>query len=396
MEGGRTVTKTYIVAVPLLLLWLVCWIVFSWGAMQDDALIHLRYADNLALHHFITYDGVHANYGASSLLYVSALAVPSPTHFLTGVTPCGVERYAPLALRLAHNPLWSSCTPLRAGGQGRDLCCCCYSARPRRCAGSTMAWRRLLVLVLISLLAWILHTERFGRRSSWPRYGLMVLLSFLAVMLRIELLLLCVGGFSMLAMGRFSSSKNWWETGGVTLYRFAEAVMRSAHLLIGGALALVVIYATMHELLPDTALAKSHGIGSWFNPLHDTASTLGSALSFGLGTCCFWLLTCALVARRDGKIKAATAIANGLFPILLLSSVLRGQEIQGVPLLRLDVRVCDCMEHFRACTRESRRVQEPIEQTRTLADTSKRTSRMALSLVYCFLGCIALVLPRRR
>jgi hypothetical protein len=55
-------------------LWLGSWIYFTRYAMLDDALIHLRYAAFLRQLHFITYDGVHASYGTSSLLYVSLLA----------------------------------------------------------------------------------------------------------------------------------------------------------------------------------------------------------------------------------------------------------------------------------------------------------------------------------
>src|SRR5258708_22159470 len=60
--------------VPLLGLWLAAWILLSWAGVQDDAFIHLRYADNLFRTHLITYDGVHPNYGASSLLYDCLLA----------------------------------------------------------------------------------------------------------------------------------------------------------------------------------------------------------------------------------------------------------------------------------------------------------------------------------
>ena len=49
--------------------------VLSWGGVQDDALIHLRYADFLHRVHFITYDGMHPSYGTSSLGYVSTLAL---------------------------------------------------------------------------------------------------------------------------------------------------------------------------------------------------------------------------------------------------------------------------------------------------------------------------------
>ena len=77
LESGSTVLLKVlrILVVPMLALWLAAWIVLSWPAIQDDALIHLRYADFLYSRHFITFDGVHPSFGASSLLYVGLLAV---------------------------------------------------------------------------------------------------------------------------------------------------------------------------------------------------------------------------------------------------------------------------------------------------------------------------------
>ena len=68
------IDKAYRWAVPVLGLWLATWILLSSAGVQDDAFIHLRYADNLLRTHLITYDGVHPNYGAYSLLYVYLLA----------------------------------------------------------------------------------------------------------------------------------------------------------------------------------------------------------------------------------------------------------------------------------------------------------------------------------
>ncbi len=63
------------IVILLMAAWLVASIIFSWAFILDDALIHLRYADNLLHTHRITYDGVHSNYGTSSLLYVTILAI---------------------------------------------------------------------------------------------------------------------------------------------------------------------------------------------------------------------------------------------------------------------------------------------------------------------------------
>src|ERR1700679_2906516 len=74
MNERLDISKAYLWIVPVLGLWFLFWIFLSWAGIQDDAFIHLRYADNLFRTHFITYDGVHPNYGASSLLYVYLLA----------------------------------------------------------------------------------------------------------------------------------------------------------------------------------------------------------------------------------------------------------------------------------------------------------------------------------
>ena len=66
--------KRYRTLTILLAVWLMVWLRLSWPAMQDDAFIHLRYAVNLLRYHIISYDGVHPDYGTSSLLYVWLLA----------------------------------------------------------------------------------------------------------------------------------------------------------------------------------------------------------------------------------------------------------------------------------------------------------------------------------
>lgn len=67
-------SKIYRSLTLLIAVWLLVWLRLSWPAMQDDAFIHLRYAANLLQHHMISYDGVHPDYGTSSLLYVWLLA----------------------------------------------------------------------------------------------------------------------------------------------------------------------------------------------------------------------------------------------------------------------------------------------------------------------------------
>ncbi len=311
----------------LLGLWLAGWIYLSWAAIQDDALIHLRYADNLYLYHFVTYDGVHPDYGASSLLYVAILAA------LRGLTAS--PDLARAVSSVVHVLLFVG------------LACAFGFRLPKAARAARLAGIVLLILLvmpsavrwlddgmetgiavsLVSGLAWLIHwrLERLEAREeeiSHSRYLAMAVLAFLSVMLRTELILLCGISFLVLAFGNRAAAngraQGW------------RSLLRDSHLLLGGGLALCVIFATMHVLLPDTAIAKSHGLSHWFNPIHDTAITLGGAFSFGLGMLGFWLLTLLLVVLHAGRLKLATALANIFLLVVLVLASLRGQEIQGV------------------------------------------------------------------
>jgi hypothetical protein len=318
------------ILLPLLLVWLVTWIAISWPAIQDDALIHLRYADNLYVHHFITYDGVHASYGASSLLYVGVLAglrgfttspnlpraVSSAMHLLlfSGLA-YGFLLRLPKTARLA-----------RLAG----LVLLCLTATPSAVRWLDDGMETVLAVSFVSLFVWLIHRQceaaRTEQRSiSASGYFFMAVFSFAAVLLRTELLLVCSIGFLILT---FTVAKPRPDAT-LAPAHLTRAALESSHLLVGGALAMALIFSTMHVLLPDTAVAKSQGIVKWFNPVRDTATTLGGAFSFGIGLLLFWLLTLLLAAVREGRPRPATLLANSFCPVVLALAALRGQEIQG-------------------------------------------------------------------
>ena len=328
-------TRRYRIALPLLGAWLAGWIYLSWAAIQDDALIHLRYADNLFLHHFITYDGVHPDYGASSLLYVGLLAL------LRGLTDS--PNLPRATSSIVHVLLFTG------------LACAFVLRLPRQARVARFAGLVLLILLvtpsavrwlddgmetgivvsLVSLLAWQIHDQFLriepvdgairglsGDSFDGARYLLLTLLAFLAVLLRTELVLLCGFGFLMLLFQRHGKTS--------VPVRIGPSLLSDSHLVVGAGLALCLIVARMHVLLPDTAIAKSLGLSHWFNPLHDMAITLGGAFSFGLGMLVFWLLTLLLAVLHRGRLNISTMLANAFFPMVLVLASLRGQEIQGV------------------------------------------------------------------
>lgn len=327
-------TKTYRLLLLALSGWLAAWIWLSWAAIQDDALIHLRYADNLSVHRFITYDGVHPDYGASSLLYVALLA------FLRSFTSS--PDLARATSSVVHWLLFAGfayafCIRLPGGARVArltEMLMLILIVMPSAVRWLDDGMETGLAVSFASLLAWLIHRECVQVRTvrvrtqrqlfSRGRYLSLVVLAFLAVMLRTELVLLCGIGFLILtSVDRADprpESSVW------------RRMLHHSHLLTGAGLAIFVIVATMHVLLPDTAVAKSHGLAHWFNPIHDTAVTLGGAFSFGTGMFLFWLITLALVAGvSPGRIPtSSTLLANALFPVVLGLASLRGQEIQGV------------------------------------------------------------------
>lgn len=320
-------TRLYRWMLPLLGLWLLGWIVLSWAAVQDDAMIHLRYADNLYLHHFITYDGEHANYGASSLLYVSLLAVLRAfTH--SSDLPRAVSSAVHGALFLGLAFLFLKRVPRSAKlPRSAGLLLLILVVTPSAVRWLDDGMETGLVLATVSLMAWMVQDACRRAKPSWRRDAILIALSFLAVLLRTELVLVCGVCFCLRMLYEDGHPR---RAARISLRKFLSRAAGRAHTLVGAALALGVIVSTMHVLLPDTAVAKSLGIHAWRGTLMATGVTLSGALSFGIGLLLFWLLTIALVVLQLGRIEPATLVANSLAPIILLLSVLRGQQIQGV------------------------------------------------------------------
>ncbi len=322
-------TRVYAVALPLLSLWLLAWIVFSWGAAQDDSLIHLRYAENLLAHHVITYDGVHRDYGSSSLLYVSLLALLA--EFTSSVNlPRAVSSvvHGLLFVGVAYAVCFA--LPARAKlAKAVGSALLVLLAMPSAVRWLDDGMETGTVLATVSLIAWVVHRQfaKIGagdEGTGYAGYIALILIGLFSVLLRTELCLPCLFGTLILVLGRGVAGL---KTSGW------RGILRRSHLAVGAGAAIVTILATMHVLLPDTAIAKSHGLGHWLNPIHDTAVTLGGAMSFGAGLAAFWLLTLLLVWLEDGPPTPSTALANAFFPVVLVLASLRGQEIQGVRYL---------------------------------------------------------------
>jgi hypothetical protein len=371
MQTGITRKFDWLI-LSVLALWLLGWVAFAWPAVQDDALIHLRYADNLYLHHTVSYNVLEPGYGASSLLYIGLLAVlralfASPN--LAHATSAAI-----------HLLLFAGVTALfwihlsRASHLVRLLG---FILLGLLVVPSAVRWlddgmETGLVLCATGLVCvLVFHETRTDSRSA-PAYLALVVLGFFTVLLRTELLLLCAGCCLMLTLRRSQAAASR-----LSARSLSAAAIRSSHLFVGGLLACGSILWRMRTLLPDTAIAKSLGPGYGEKVLVETAFTLGGAFSFGLGMLLFWLLTLIVLLQRGRRITPSALIANLFFPTVLLFSALRGQMIQGVRYF--------CWTLFFAALWN-------ILELSLLPATTPRRSRSDL-LIYAFLVLLALDLP---
>lgn len=317
------ISRVYKFILPIFGLWLAAWIFFSWAAIQDDALIHLRYADNLFRTHFITYDGIHPSYGASSLLYVHVLA------FLSGFIsspnlPRGLSSFIHVSLLVITSVILVRFIPresLRTRLLGLVLLFILVSPSAVRWLDDGMETG--FALCFVALLCVLAFRQSRSSATTPLQYLVLMVLGFFAVLLRTELSLLCGVIFAMLV----------WKQ----IFRdhalpapWIRAILRSSHVLVGCLLALLFIVVTMHSLLPDTALAKS-GTSS-FAAFHNAGVVIVGALTFGVGLLLLWLLTIFFLLRA-GRFSVPTLFANLVFPTVLLLAAARGQEIQGARYL---------------------------------------------------------------
>src|SRR5271170_7200874 len=314
--------RAYRWAVPVIALWLVVWIVISWAGVQDDAFIHLRYADNFFRTHSITYDGIHPNYGASSLLYVYLLS------FLRAFTaspnlPRIVSSCAHLLLIAGLVLLFLRAIPRQSHlARLLGLIALILFVAPSAVRWLDDGMETGLALCFVALTCGAVFRQTTRPAITSPGYAAFVILGFCSVLLRTELILLCGLSFLILVWDRLD------KDGATKTHKPLKDVFSCSHLLLGGLLALAYIRIKMHFLLPDTALAKSSGEPAWGVTLYVTSKVFVGARSFGAGMCLFWLLTLLLLLRSH-RFTMPVFLANSVFPILLFLAALRGQQIQG-------------------------------------------------------------------
>ena len=322
--------KKYRIALPIFALWLVGWIVMSWPAIQDDALIHLRYAQNLRQFHFITYDGVHPDFGASSLLYVGLLSAASALT-RSPELPRLISSIVHIALFCGLAWLFVTRTAAPAGrssglSQISSLILLALLVAPCSTRWLDDGMETGIGLCVTSCLAWLAFDESRRATTTNARFLGLLVLGYFLVLLRTELAMLAGIAFLAIVAGRIQRS------GQRGLRNIIRVAIRASHLLIGCALACAMIRLKMGVLLPDTAVAKAKGLHAWHEVLVATAAVLIGSFSVGVGFLLFWILTFAIVLLRR-RADAATVVANTVFVVLLFLTTIRGQAVQGVRYL---------------------------------------------------------------
>jgi hypothetical protein len=371
MSKRLDINKAYRWAIPVLGLWLLYWIFLSWPGAMDDAFIHLRYAGNLFRTHIITYDGVHPNYGASSLLYVYLLA------FFRGFTSSPALSRA--VSSCVHILLFAGLVLLFLRAIPREshlarllgLITLILFVSPSAVRWLDDGMETGLALCFVALLCWITFRQSTRLTVTGPQYLAFVALGFFTVLLRIELILLCALSFLLLAWPSLDASGNAAKPD-----QRVKAIMSGSHLLLGGLLALTLIRIRMHFFLPDTALAKSVISTPWSATLFATAKVLGGAISFGAGLLLLWILTIFLLWRAR-RFSMTVLFANSVFPVLLALALLRSQQVQGARYF--DWTFCFSI------------LWNIFELGRIPAPSSKK--QQFPGLVYVFLALVLLVLP---
>jgi hypothetical protein len=313
-----------------MLAWLALMLYKTRYAMLDDSLIHLRYAAFLHNVHHITFDGVHASYGTSSLLYVNLLALLrgiATSVFLPKIVS-SVCYVTSLLILAVGSRRFATRRVARAIWIGLLL----TMLSPMAVRWLTDGMETSLVAVFVITLALLVQRSMHREPGGVAVFAAWTIGGALLVLLRIELASLCGLAACTLACGRMATH-NFRNSRSLTA-RWISTSFQSAAILLGAILALLGTRLVFGSFLPDTALAKS-SVAAWW-PLQAIIHCLIGAAVFGISATILTFVSGALLLRalikhrKSSYEKLAWLFANLPFPLLIALACLRGQEIQGV------------------------------------------------------------------
>ncbi len=302
-------------------LWLTAWLFATRHAMLDDCLIHLRYAANLHRLHMITYDGAHASFGTSSLMYLAILSVLSGI-FSSPLLPKILSDtfYVLLIVLMVRRTLRSRGSSVGLGISAGLLCCL---LAPMGVRWLSDGMETSLVVLLMVLMAAATEDSMYEQHMAGWKYLLLAFFGAFVVLTRIELASEIALASIVIMISQLQLRRG-----------LVKSVVTASPMALGAVCAVCWIYLYFHTLLPDTALAK-RGTRS-IEVIFSVAHVLASSILLGLGPLVLWIASAVFLLRRILRDNAARQkmlvwiAGNAGFPVLLLLSYQRGQAIQGV------------------------------------------------------------------
>ncbi|HOW51079.1 MAG TPA: hypothetical protein PLV42_03420 [bacterium] len=310
----------------LMFFWVAIWLILSRWYVLDDALIHLRYAENLFFTGKISYNGDATTFGSSSLLYVAILSGFSSffAHTLFSPKLLSIVFYLALLIMISKTFIWNQRYPFL----GWVLLVCFITPASIRWLTDGMETS----LVILWTLSFSLVSLRLIPASfSFQTATIAFLSGFLTVFLRNDLsFLVAVSSLAIFASFLLSNDD---------IFSFRELKKSLGHpivMVVGVVFAFIIIFLIFGQLLPDTAMAKSR-LPSII-PLFSIAISLVAAGSFGVGLLLLWIATFLLAVRFEKKRGADDykgrlayiVLINLSFPMLVLLSMAKGMIVHGI------------------------------------------------------------------
>jgi hypothetical protein len=285
----------------ILYLGLMLW--YSRYHLLDDALIHLRMAELLLEHGFVTTDGQAVTFGTSSPLFLlataalhAAIASDFTTKILSVVAYVAlVVLVTLLAKRSVGLERWSWAA----------LAALTLSPMGIRWLTDGMETSLSVILALALGIAAI----RGHVAAGWSASGL-ALLAAAAVGTRVEMILLVALASAATGTRGDRQAANALATGGA-----------------GG---LLLLWVTFGTVLPDPALAKATGEAMPAATLAAIATSFAGGMGFGVGLLVLWLAGLAVNLHAKTAPRVVVLVPNLALALLWCAIAARGQYVQGI------------------------------------------------------------------
>ena len=317
-----------------LLIYLAAMLWHSRFHLLDDALIHLRLAELLLAHGFVTTDGQAVSFGTSSPAF---LLLTAAVHAVIGsdLTTKLISVFAYLGFVAGLVAVALRSTALERG------------------------WWLAFAVVALSPMG-----------IRWLTDGMETSLSaLLALMLGVAAVRATVRRLSdALALGLLAAAIVCTRVEAAMLVILAAATVAArgdrrgaASLVAGAAAGLLTLWTAFGAILPDPALAKASGLAAPAATFTGFAVSLAGGMGFGIGLLALWLAGAAVNVRTRNASRLVILLPNLALLLLWCVVAARGQFVQGIRhlLMPLVFMIAANAALLRGATVQDLRVQMP-------------------------------------